>query len=861
MSGKQFIPNFNAPETPQKQPASNDAPDSLATSFIQVAKYLVLSLFALVPLFFVPGLYASLGFDKTFLTIIIAGISVVICCFLALRLKSVTTTTPVAIGFYWLFIVGALVSALYVGDIGDSVRGSFMEVQTVSFLAVLGLVMLLPLFFQSDIKNSVRAIVLYVSVAGILLAYNAIRILAGGAIISFGSFNSLTISPIGNFNDLALFSALSIILALLFLVRLKLPTLINGLLTALVVLALFLLAVINFFDLWLIIGLLSLILLTYLLAKDKLSAEPIMESEKPMFAIVVTGLVFLVSATFMVFGDTANQAVSRVASVDYAEVVPSREGTLGIARAVLSDSPLFGMGPNRFADAWRLHKDPAINSTIFWETDFNTGSGFVPTLIINTGLVGAVLFGLFQIFFVLSGIRALFANGKKDDIWYTVTLSSFVAAVFIWGTAYLYEPNQTILLIGALFTGLALAGIAELMPAKKREINLITNQRRGFIMMALAIIIVSNTVMVIMGASKQYIAQANFTEADRTVDSAEELSEAAARSYELFPDDRFLLARAQLELVKINQLLNLPNPTEEDQQEFLGAIEEAQFLIDAALSEDNTNPDNYAVLAAIYRALTLAGVNGAQERAEAALSNAQELDPQNPGYLLISAQLDISTGNTDSARQKIDESLALKRNFTQALYLLTQIDIRDGNTEAAIENTQAMISLEPRNQTRYFQLGMLQSSVGDYEAAIRAFERAIAIDRQFANARYMLALTYLELEDVDAALEQLLVVQETNQDNEELQQLITQLQNGGEVALPDLGLETPVSEIAPESVGEDVVSPIGQETDLLDTVNDQLDIDEDLLEETETVTEPSQAEEVDELEANDQGGTTTESSE
>lgn len=822
MSGKQFIPNFEASSTTQTETKSGPS-DTLVTSLLKLIKYLVLSLFLLVPLFFVPGLHASLGFDKAVLAVAVAGLAVAMTCLAALRVQRVKTILPVSLGFYWLFVVAAFFSALYIGDTVDSINGSFLEVQTVSFLAVLGLVMLLPLFFQSDIKNSVRAVVLFVSASGLLLAYNTFRILVGETVLSLGSFNVLTISPIGNFNDLAIFSALSIVLALLFLVRLQLPQLINGLLAVLILLAVFLLSVINFFDIWLVIGLLSLIVLTYLLAKDTISTGPVSTSYKPVFAIVASALLLLVSGMFLMFGEEVSDAVSRIASVDYVEVVPSREGTLGIARSVLNENPLLGIGPNRFADAWRLYKDPAINSTIFWETDFNTGSGFVPTLIINTGLLGLVLFGLFQVFFLMSGIRALMANVKKDDLWYTVTLTSFVAAVFIWGTAYIYEPNQAILLIGALFTGMTLVGVSELVPNRKRQVSIVTNPRRGFIAMALVIIIVANTAMILHGVSQQYRAQANFGEAERTATSPEELAAAAARSYELFPDDRFAVARAQLKLIEINQLLNLPEPTEADQQAFLAAVEEAQFLIDSALEQDSTNPDNYAVLAAIYRGLTLAGINGAQERAEAALAEAQALDPLNPGYLLISAQLDISTGDIASARQKINDSLALKNNYTEALFLLTQIDIREGNTESAITNTQAMISLEPRNQTRHFQLAMLQSSVGNYDAAIRSFERAIELDNQFANARYMLALTYLELDNPDAALEQLLVVQQTNQDNQALQALIAEIQAGNEIELPELGLEAPVSDLLPDAYGEDVLSPVEEDTDLLESVNSQFE--------------------------------------
>ena len=816
MSGKQFIPNLG--QVAKKSPAHND---KLTSNLVELTKFLVISLFVLIPIFFTPQLLATLGFSKTLLAIVVGSVSLIILGFIALRSRQVSTVLPLTLGIYAVFLVSSLISALMAGDTLDSVRGSYMEVQTVGFLAVLGLMMLLPLVLQDDENNATKSIFFFIGSAALVIIYNLIRLFTGPEFLNFSSFNSLTISPIGTFNDLAIFSALIIILGIISLIQLPLKTSMRIALSALVIGSASLLTVINFTDIWLVVGFFSLVVLVYLLSKDTWFAdsETALTSSKQLPVIIIAGIIFTLSAVFVVFEDTTGDVVSKVVDINYVEVVPSREGTLGIARSVMEENALLGIGPNRFADAWRLHKNEQINQTIFWDTDFQTGSGFVPTLIINNGLIGGTIFLIFNLSFLVYGYRVLIRVTNRNRSWYYIALASFASATYLWLMAYIYEPSQALLLIAALFTGLALTAGAKLNPSSVKTLSLITNQRRGFIFMTLVIILVSSIVIVLTSTSKQYLAQANFNSAQQNSESVEEFKQQASKSYVLFPDDRFAIARAQIELLNINSLLSISEPTEEDQQRFLGSIEQAQIFVDIALGQDNTNPDNHAVHAGIYRALAVAGIDGAKDRAEVTIAEAQKFDPSNPGYYLLLAQMDITSLDVDSAKNNIEEALRLKPNFTEALFLLAQLDIREGNTDAAIRTTRSIISLEPQNPTRYFQLGMLLASDENSEEALVAFSRAIQLDPQFANARYFLALTHLALGESGEALNQLKTVLETNQDNVDLLNLIRQVAAGEIIEVPDLGLEAPVSEIVPGQESDVVTSSIDGDTNLLEQIN------------------------------------------
>lgn len=824
MSGNQFIPNFKPSVVHQEEVESPVEPkkDPISSLLYKVARYLVLFLFAILPVFFTAGLWASLGFDKVILAVVISSVVVALSCFMALRKVRVKTVLPLSLGFFWLTAILAFISGYSSGDTLDAIRGSGLEVQTAGFIALLALVMTTTLVFQNSKIFTLKSIAAFTIASSLVLLYGLLRVIFGASFLAFGSFRSVTVTPIGGFNDLGILSGMMIIFGLITLALLPLRTWLKVLISTIIAIALVLLTIINFFNIWIVVGFFTLLMLVYLLTRDTLfqSTTSPESAENSRLLIVVASIVCVVSAVFVIAGDYAGNAIGKIVQVDYAEVVPSVEGTIGIAKKVYEENALLGIGPNRFTDAWRLYKDPAINQTIFWDTDFSSGNGFVSTLFVNLGLLGGLSLIAFHLLFLYLGSKFLLRTTSKDSHWYYIGAVSFASATFIWIMTYVYEPGPAILLICALFTGLTFVSAGALLPNIVRTVPLVVNRQRGFFMMAIVIIVITNIIMMTISVSKQYIAQHSFSKVSATAESVEEFERVATEAFILYPDDRFVSLRAQIQLSNLNALLRLEQPTEEDQRRFLTTVEQAQIFIDQALSQDMTNPDNHAVLAGVYSGLAVAGINGARERALSALDDAKRLDPQNPGYYLISAQMAARTGDLELARSEISESLRLKPNYTEALFLSAQLDIREGNTESAIATTRSIITLEPRNPTRYFQLGMLLSSAQRYQESIVAFEAAVRLDSQYANARYLLALAYLATDRTDDALAQLRQVQVTNPDNPELLNLIGQVESGEIKSVPDLGLDAPVSEVSPaENDVDNETGKRSEETDLVSPVN------------------------------------------
>lgn len=820
MSENQFIPKMNNPARSELKHLESEEKSVLSIILLKVAQGSVISLFAFIPLFFVSGLWSSLGFDKAIIAIVCSLVTVVAISFLALKRKYTNTVMPVTLLLFWLWVAVAFVSGFTSGDVLDSIRGSVMEPQTATFLLVLGLTMSISLVLQKTKKMTLVALSVFGVSSTILLFYNLVRLFAGSDFLSLGSFSKITISPIGNFNDLAIFAGMMIVLGVITLAQLPVNSKIQYLITTVTFVSLFILMSVNFLSIWVLIGLFSLLVLLYTHTRNYFFETETDEKPKNKTKIltVTTSVVFVVSALFIFAGGYAGDLVSKLVSVDYVQVVPSHQATIDVARLVYEDGAMLGVGPNRFADAWRLYKNVSINDTLFWDTNFSNGSSFVSTIFVTLGILGGLLFVVFSIWFVYLGYKMLLRSKQQDPYWYYFGSVSFALALFVWVVSYIYVPGAAILLLGALFTGMSFVAAGSLLPDMTRKIPLVVNRRRGFFLMAVVIIVFSFASSLVFSVGKQYIAQANYAKAGVNL-SGEEYEEAVLSSYNLFADDKFMNALAQAKLKKLNSTLAISEPTEEDEKHFLEIAQQTKLFAEEAVKKDETDPSNYMPLAGLYSILAIAGVPEAQDRAYSALAMSQSLDPINPAYRFIAAQIAANLGDMQLAREDIKAALDLKPDFSQALFLLAQLDINEGNVEGAIESTRSIIKLEQKNQTRYLQLGMLLSADKRYEEAKEAFLTAIEIDPNYANARYLLALVFVELGEYQSALDQLYLVEETNSDNENLKVLISQIESGEILINPELGFDVPVVEhpintqsddgmITNENIDTDLVVPV-----------------------------------------------------
>lgn len=789
---------------------------------LRAEQYLIVGLMFFLPLFFVPGLPASLGFDKAILAAIV-GLSVVVLLALSsLRYTKVATIMPYTILIFWGFVAVAFLSGFLSGDIQDTLRGSYFEPQTAGFFAIMALLMSVPLVLQRSKVMSLKALFALGASSTIALLYTFVRLFAESNALTLKSFGTVTTSPVGSFNDIAIFAGLTVIVSLITLLQLPLKRGLQFGLMALIALGLAIMGVVNFFNLWIVVGFFSILLLVYIFSRDTLFGRMDDEEKSTVSAVVIasTMLVVVVSIVFVVAGDYLGARISNLTGVNYLEVRPSMTATIDIARGVYQEDLLLGTGPNKFVDAWRMFKDQAINETIFWNTNFTAGFGFVPTLFVTLGILGGLTILAFHAFYLYSGYRMLLRGNATDPFWYYFGIVTFVGAVFLWGMSYIYVSGPTILLLAALLTGLSFAAYQALVPAETKTIALVSSRRRGFFLMMVVIVAITAAVGALFTIGKQYVAQAEFTSARATAQSTEEFEQRTQVAYEQYKDDVFAGSVAQARLLTLRELLAVENPTKEDQDRFVNTARAAVAAAEEAIRLDDSNPEAHATLANIFILLSGVGFEDAENRANGKLEDARWRDPKNPSYAMMAAYMAVQLNDSNQAREKIKQALTLKNNFSEALFLLAQLDVKDGNIQSAVDTTRQIITLEPNNPTRYYQLGVLLAANKDSEGAIEAYQGALKLDTNYANARYMLALTYLDAKRLEDALRELRIVRETNQENEQLKNLISQLETTGLPTAPTTGLEGSVNEATPnENNGENVTSPSDPNSNLVSPVN------------------------------------------
>jgi tetratricopeptide (TPR) repeat protein len=787
------------------------------------AKMLLVLVFSLLPIFFIPNIFTSLNFTKTYFVIVGVLVAVILLSLSMLRSGTIKLFFPPTLAIFWLFALMGLASALLSGDKADALYGNMLEVHTAGFFVLMALIMTVSLTFASS-KSAIVRLFIGLGISAFVLQFvHIFRLLFGPDFMAFGMFTTNTSSVFGSFNDLALFSGLIIIATIIVIQQISIKLtgkIIAGLLIGS---SLVLLSVINFYIVWLAVGFVSLVTLLYSLSKDMWLRED-EEQHKPVsktvLGMLITVCVF--SGAFIISGEYLGTVVGEATGVSHLEVRPSLDATLDIGSSVYSQDVLFGVGPNHFEDAWRLYKDPIINETLFWNTNFSAGSSFVSTLFVTTGIAGSILFVLFILGLLYTGYRSVSSAKTSDNIWYLIATVSFVVTIYLWFMTFVYVPGTVVMFLAALMTGLMLAVYCSVVSGIGATINISSSRQYGLFMIASVLVIVVVAGSSFFSVTKKYMSQVTYADAVRGFQNGASLLETdklLIKAQDLNEQDIFVAERARLRLVELNRLNSLPEPSPTDQQNFQAALVDGIGLAERAVLIDSTNPFNHVLLASFYGLLNPEQYEGVKERRENSINTARKLDPTNPEYMILSAQLSARFGDLESARININEALKLKPNYTTALFLLTQIDIQEGNTESAINNTRAIISIEPSNPTRYFQLGVLLSTAKELKSAIQAFEAAVILDNNYANARYFLALAYLDDDREQDALNELKMVEVSNPDNENLKALIEQVE-GGEFKKPESEFGVPVEDSGAVSQQDDVTTTSEEpETDLVKSLN------------------------------------------
>jgi len=743
----------------------------------QGALGIIILLAFLIPAMLVPVVGVPLQFTKVLVAALGAIALVAVYVGSALRRRTLSLSwSPLVAGLVLLPIAYA-VAALFSTHPASSFFGYELDQDTFGF-ALVASVLALSVFWSLKAQKGVFSVLLALLAGGwLVLLFQAAQVFFS-APFGLPAIASAIANPIGKWNDLALFAGLIVSLALVCLESLSISRLGAIALYATMAVSLFFLALVNLGLAWVLVGLFAFVVFIFALTRRSGPSDaPALR--QPLPNVVPSAAVLLVVLFFLFVGSGIPSSLQQSFGTQSLEVRPSSEGTLTILSSVYQKNPVFGSGPNTFAADWLLYRPADVLKTVFWNSEFNAGFGYLPTVLTTGGLVVGVAWAVLIVLFGYVGIRYLFGPAARDrSVFAVATTGSGILYLLV---AHLfYVPSSTLTLILFLLLGLFLASMHGTTAVKTKVLSFADNPRVGFVATLILVVVIMASFASVVGIGRLYASGVEYGKAVFSLSQGnyDRARERAFSSLSLSDQDRSYQIVALSSLAKLNVLMNSQPADAAAQNEFRNLLSDAISASGQAVQYNGQGFNNWMVRASIYASVVPLRIDGAFENASKAYEEARKLNPGTPEIDFALAQLYQSQGQITDARTKVEAALAKKADYTPAILLAGQIALDEGKLKEAIESVKSALVFEPQNSVFLYQLGVLFLADKDYANAVLALEAALVVNPQYANAKFFLGQTYAFLGKDDDALALFRGLAGENPENQVVKDIILALEGG-----------------------------------------------------------------------------------
>lgn len=792
--------------------------------FETLSSWAMYALFALLPIFFVPLPWVTLPQAKTLLVIMLFSVAIISKIISVLMDGGGVRIPRTSILLVALLLPIAYGISIFSAGISTySIWGSGVEQDTLTAVCLWYLVLVgVAVMFSDMLLKSIYAI-RALFVGGIVLYLFEFAHLLLPTFTSFGGiFASQTANTFGGWYELGIFSGLLLFLSL---ACLKTPVARWGwrLVTLGVsILSLLLLIIINSRDVWIVLAAMSGVYI----ALDLFAGRHWYNILRPKTwypYLVWMGLI-IISLVFIFSSSVITARLPATMQVSVTEVRPSWSGTFQIGSRTLSQPSrlAFGAGPNSFVREWSLYKPAEVNQTAFWNTDFISGVGSIPTSLITTGFFGGFAWLLLIISILWLGLRLAHSRPHPqinstgvDDAQRALTknneevifgrapgprqgASMFIEPLFL-GVLYLiafhvfYVPGPALSIFAFLLLGLAIGYAASLgrIPhvflIKKGGAFASGSYLVGLAIFMFAALITSASIAHVVVA--EILINRSVVTLNTTGDLALS-SRYVSQALRIYPQDtRGQRAAVELGLLQI-QKIAAEAPTDQTTAQLKKIIEDTIQYGLKAVSLNGDDYQNWLELAMLYQELAGANVGGAYENAKDAYAKLIADNPTSPLVYLKRAQLELLQKNTDAAIADLVMAVKLKPDFAAAYYLASQIYASNGDFASALPPALSAAQVASGDPLAWYNLGAIAYAGGDFTNAALALERALDLQPQYANALYTLGLSYYQLGRVDDAKRIFAQLNKLDPDQQVVREIINNL-NAGKPPFPEATVAAP----------------------------------------------------------------------
>jgi tetratricopeptide (TPR) repeat protein len=736
-----------------------------------VPKYLFFILAFLLPLFVFPFSGNLLGFSKSLILYLFVLAAFIFYLLGVLQRGVIEIPKSCFFGALFFMLVVAFVSALFSESPLVSLFGDGSETSTFSFLLIISLALFLAfLIFRSekDILSFFSILILSSLVLFILQVFYSF----GLKIYPFEFFTGKTSTPVGTWNEMAIFFGFIALVSIIFFEFFEVGRWMKVFLVGMICLSLISMAFVNFISVWIVFGLLLLVLLVYLYS----GLQNIQRFLRLPLYVVLAAMVFVLANNLI--GDLVSSA-----GFDFIDARPSWFATAAVIKETFKEDAknlFIGSGPNTFLYDWLKHKPKEVNQSIFfWNTRFKEGIGFLPSLVAELGLLATLAIIAALVVLLYHGFRSVAYS--KNDVTRAFLLALFLGSIYLWVFTVVYVPSNFLLALSFITTGLFFALASKVSLIKTYKISIVKNPSLGFASSFVIVVFMILSVAGFYTAFQKYWSAYSFSRGlaefnNGKVDKAEDLFTRAAR---LDNQDRYHRALTEVGLFRFSRLLNRTDLSPTEARARLQNI--ISFSITNAQKASKLNPLdplNWMLLARVYESLVPLNFQNAKELSLENYQTAAEVSPLSPEPFVAMARVEIRSGDKEKARDYLNSSLGIKGDYAPALFLSAQLAATEGKLDEAISKTEQAKLVSPNDVGVLFQLGLLYYQVKDYQRAVGELERAVAIASNYSNARYFLGLAYDKLNQKEKAIDQFEKIQTLNPTNQEVKKIIENLKSG-----------------------------------------------------------------------------------
>ena len=531
-----------------------------------------------------------------------------------------------------------------------------------------------------------------------------------------------------------------------------------------------LLAILDFWQAWLIIFISLALFLAFSLWKRAFK-ENVNRLSLPV-------LFFIISLCFLAFNPWQDFLPPTALSNLPQEVLLSQGTSWKTGAASFLRHPVAGSGLGTFSYVFSKYKPESFLQSPFWALRFDRASSHMAEVLGTVGVLGILSYLFLLGWFLIIGWLILNTDVKQGNFSPgrpgLARLPLLMAFIALFVSQFLYYQNTTLAFTFWLFLGLGVLSWQK--PVREKVWKFGDFPEMGLVVNSVFWVLLISFLVFYVISFKFYLADTFYKKQLLAPDRDLTYLEKAVRWAHQRVAYHIALANSYRAL--LNQ--EILKPTDEIDQQLLltwavGAINQSQI----ATQLSPRRVQAWETLGMVYR--DIRGLaQGAPDWAAKAFEEALRYEPKNPALLTELGKLKMAQDEDEKARELFAEAIGVRGQYWQAELQIALLDEKAGEVQKATKKLENLKRRVPLSMDVHFQLGRLYYNQDELDKAISEFKQVIILFPNHSNAHFSLGLAYEKKGRRKSALREFEKVLELNPDNEEVKAKIKELRRGEE---------------------------------------------------------------------------------